>query len=378
MDCGQTTYFAPAERIHGSQLQAQVDYFAHNVILVRILNFMPYHVVILNSHRQAVFVNDAMLNALGLSKPDEVLGLRPGEIFHCEHSQETPGGCGTSRFCRYCGAVNAIMNSQRLQEMVESDCALTNFELATIDLRVSAVPCDFEDGQYYTLLLMRDISDTKRRSILERVFFHDIRNMLGGLCLVAQRELRKPDDKSQEVGRYLGKLSDEIVDEINAQQELLSAEDGNLVTEWQEVVTSDLVNSVVYLMRNSPVAEGKQIEVPADSAVDTIVTDSRLLRRVLVNMTKNALEASRKGDVVTVSARRSGDWIDFCVHNTAYIPEDTQMQLFRRSFSTKGTGRGIGTYSMKLLTEKYLHGKIVFTSDPDQGTVFTASYPLER
>mgnify|MGYP006293419399 CR=1 len=40
------------------------------------------------------------------------------------------------------------------------------------------------------------------------------------------------------------------------------------------------------------------------------------------------------------------------------------MLLFKRSFSTKGVGRGIGTYSMKLFGEKYLKGKVDFKNSP--------------
>jgi sensor histidine kinase regulating citrate/malate metabolism len=47
------------------------------------------------------------------------------------------------------------------------------------------------------------------------------------------------------------------------------------------------------------------------------------------------------------------------------------MQLFQRSFSTKGNGRGIGTYSIKLLTENYLKGKVSFFSNEEEGTVFS-------
>jgi sensor histidine kinase regulating citrate/malate metabolism len=46
------------------------------------------------------------------------------------------------------------------------------------------------------------------------------------------------------------------------------------------------------------------------------------------------------------------------------------MQLFQRSFSTKGTGRGIGTYSMKLFGEKYLEGRVDFESTRENGTTF--------
>jgi sensor histidine kinase regulating citrate/malate metabolism len=47
------------------------------------------------------------------------------------------------------------------------------------------------------------------------------------------------------------------------------------------------------------------------------------------------------------------------------------MQLFQRSFSTKGTGRGLGTYSIRLLTENYLEGKVSFVSNEAEGTVFS-------
>jgi len=57
------------------------------------------------------------------------------------------------------------------------------------------------------------------------------------------------------------------------------------------------------------------------------------------------------------------------------MPLEVQRQLFTRSFSTKGTGRGLGTYSIKLITEKYLQGTVSFVSNEEQGTVFTVRYP---
>ena len=45
--------------------------------------------------------------------------------------------------------------------------------------------------------------------------------------------------------------------------------------------------------------------------------------------------------------------------------------MFQRSFSTKGAGRGLGTYSIKLLGEKYLNGKVGFISEQGRGTIFS-------
>jgi signal transduction histidine kinase len=64
------------------------------------------------------------------------------------------------------------------------------------------------------------------------------------------------------------------------------------------------------------------------------------------------------------------------VHNPVYIMPEIQLQIFQRSFSTKGSGRGLGTYSIRLFSERYLKGKVSFTSNPQEGTTFRVQYPL--
>lgn len=105
--------------------------------------------------------------------------------------------------------------------------------------------------------------------------------------------------------------------------------------------------------------------------------DETLLGRVLGNMLKNAMEASSKGDSIILETRMNNGMVNFTVHNSSYIPNEIQLQLFNRSVSTKGAGRGLGLYSMKYLTENYLNGKISFTSSKAEGTTFTVSYPLQ-
>jgi sensor histidine kinase regulating citrate/malate metabolism len=109
-----------------------------------------------------------------------------------------------------------------------------------------------------------------------------------------------------------------------------------------------------------------------------VVTDVQLLARVLGNMLKNALEASGPGDTVTLRCFEENDEVVFSVHNAAVMPREVQLQVFHRSFSTKGgPGRGIGTHSMKLLGERYLRGKVDFTSEHPYGTTFRIAIPKE-
>ena len=96
---------------------------------------------------------------------------------------------------------------------------------------------------------------------------------------------------------------------------------------------------------------------------------------MLVNLVKNAVEACPEGQSVTVGCAPQEDKVRFTVHNPAFIPREVQLQIFQRSFTTKGAGRGLGTYSVKLLTEQYLQGQVGFTSSPEQETVFFVTLP---
>jgi sensor histidine kinase regulating citrate/malate metabolism len=136
-----------------------------------------------------------------------------------------------------------------------------------------------------------------------------------------------------------------------------------------------LLDEMVEVYRHHEAAEGRIILIAGDSEEVFFESDRTLLGRVLGNMIKNALEAAGKGEAVSVSCRRSAQGVEFHVHNPGFMPGESQLQVFRRSFSTKGRDRGLGTYSMKLLTE-YLQGEVSFSSSEEKGTLFVARYPL--
>ena len=119
---------------------------------------------------------------------------------------------------------------------------------------------------------------------------------------------------------------------------------------------------------------GKEIVIEQPHDIDMTV-DAVLLTRVLGNLTKNALEATQPGEAVTIGCTSDNGIVSFSVHNPSVMPISVQRQIFQRSFTTKGHGRGLGTYSSRLITRRYLAGELSFSSSPADGTVFTASIP---
>jgi signal transduction histidine kinase len=320
-----------------------------------------------------------LIDALGAASLSEIVGGRPGELFHCAHAAESEGGCGTTAFCRYCGAVNAILQSQQGSDAVEECRILSRHDCReeALDLRVWAKPFQYR-GEEFSFFSIVNIADEKRRIFLERIFLHDIMNTasaLRGFSEMIGEEAVDAETRKAFV-EEIGFLSNKIIDEINAHRTLLAAEHNELKVQVKSLDTLGLLRGIIKTYNRPEMLDRRILRLDGDSVSVAMESDETLLGRVLGNMTKNAIEASMPGETITLGCIREGDRVSFFVRNPTYIPENIRAQIFNRSFSTKGSGRGLGTYSMKYLTEKYLKGRIGFTTSETEGTTFTALYPL--
>ena len=347
--------------------------------LTTLLDVITDLVMVLNDRRQIVAVNKALLGAFGLTQPDELLGLRAGEAFGCIHSREGVDGCGTGVHCTACGAVNAAATAQHTGEQVVAECRLVVCRGTETALDFEVVATPYSHGKdSFLICTLRDISAVKRRNVLERVFFHDVLNTAGGIhglasLLVEGKKLSRGEDR--EYKEWMRNLSLKLIEEINQQRHLLAAEKGDFLPHVCEFPVSRVLNDVKELYANHEVTEGKILTVLGDLS-GTMNSDETIIRRTLGNLVKNALEATKKSGTVTVSFGDNGENAVFSVHNEEVMPEDVQLQIFKRSFSTKAaSGRGIGAYSVKLFTEKYLKGKVDFISREPDGTIFTITLP---
>jgi signal transduction histidine kinase len=243
-----------------------------------------------------------------------------------------------------------------------------------LTLRVWSAPLHFgEEG--FTVLAGTDISHERRRLALERTFFHDILNLVGSIRGFA--ELLEIDETVNplDVSHRIQLASQRVIDEIDAQRVLLAVEKGELVVDNHMLVSSEVINDIVAIYEGQEVARQRLLQIDAAADAIPFVSDATLLRRILGNMVKNALEASVAGDTVTLGVDKSATKLNFWVHNNGVIPLAYQQRIFQRDFSTKGSGRGLGTYSMQLLG-RFLAGDVSFESSPEKGTRFTLSMPV--
>lgn len=369
------TEFAPAEREAIENIQDKYLELINLPQVKKITDSIPDMLLILNDKRQIVFANQRLFELFQTNSVDDILGLRPGELLNCSHSNTNPGGCGTTLSCSKCGAVNAIQKSLEGYTSVE-ECRIIDFDNNAYDLKVWATPYEHE-GNQYSIFAIQDISGVKRRDALERIFFHDIINTAGGLLGISQVIKENPEEII-EFKDILYDVANALMDEIQSQKMLMQAEKGTLETSEMVVNSLELINSVKNVYLNHIVAQGKNIVIDANSINISFITDYPLLKRTLGNLTKNALEAIREGQTVTIGVKQENENVIFWTHNSTVMPIDVQLQLFQRSFSTKGSERGLGTYSVKLLTENYLKGKVYFKSNEEDGTIFYIELPFKK
>ena len=371
------TDYAPAERASGDQINQEADLLIALPLLGQLLDSIPDIVLILNEQRQIVFANQAIVEALDITDRRKIYGLRPGESFDCIHSDETISECGTTSFCKTCGAVNAILSGLRGKKKIE-ECQISQKKSGNaFDLRVAATP--FKAGNYsFVIFVVTDISHEKRRNVLERTFFHDISNTLCGVVTYAELLPTSPISEQKDLFEQLAISVHRLQEEINSQRGLISAENGDLSVSLKSVRSREFLHEMVtFYKKGDSSSASVQIDLD-DTSIDIMfVSDKTLLSRVFGNMLKNAIEASTSGEKILVGCKLDSEkYICFWVQNSQFILPDIQLQIFNRSFSTKGTGRGIGTYSMKLLTERYLKGKVAFSTTHEQGTIFSVTLPL--
>ena len=111
-----TTLFTPTERADYNKISEQHLSIQLAAFITAMLQAVPDFMMVLNEQRQIVAVNNRLLEAYGITDQSKIIGLRQGEVLGCVHSNEGPGGCGTSEHCSVCGAVLTLLASQQSGE----------------------------------------------------------------------------------------------------------------------------------------------------------------------------------------------------------------------------------------------------------------------
>ncbi len=370
--------FDPHHRASESEIARELKAIAKNPVMNAVLDAAGTDMLVLNRQLQVVAANNRAAHDKAKPRLVNPLGPRLGEVYGCANAKTSSKGCGTASECAYCGALHVILSSLEQGQTISGECLMRTRTAAgngAGEFNITATPIDIGNKRFVVAAL-NDISDKKRHALLERIFVHDLKNALTGLIGWSDILAQTPDENTTATASRIAALARNIGEEIETHRLLTAAESGNLAATFQDVALEEVLLPLKALFGRHELAYAKQVLMPEPIPDRILHTDPAVLRRVLVNMITNALEATPTNGTIRVGFQALEGSIVFSVWNEGLIPSEIAAHIFKRSFSTKAAaGRGLGTYSMKIFGEDVLGGVVSFASDAEKGTTFQIVLP---
>lgn len=331
-----------------------------------ILETLPDAVMLVDDDDLVVYANSNLKKLLGT---ESVIGRKTCEVLGCEHLK-------LSEFEGDCKIQEILYTSRKgLANEDTVDITIDGSEARTMSIHARTTS---HEGLNYTILTIEDVEEEKNERFHERHFFHDILNTVGGLKGFAEFLGEAEAEEREEYQGYINSLASKLLEEVKAYQEFTALENQDLNFEAEEISAHNMLTTTAKAFQETAVGVECNLQVEPVTEDFNFQGDRNLMKRILFNLLTNAFEASEYESRVTAGWKKSADGVEFSVHNPEFIPAEAQSRVFEKGFSTKADhGRGYGTYTVKSLVEKYLRGKVSFSSSPESGTTFTVRIPCE-
>lgn len=201
---------------------------------------------------------------------------------------------------------------------------------------------------------------------------HEIRNPLTvvkGFLQIMQKQ--EKNDNSQYLSLILSELGRAeliINDYLNfAKPQFKKAE---------KIQLGHVLSNVVTLIESIALKKGVRLDcrIIGDP---WIIADKNLLTQAIINLIKNAIEATPKDGKVTVQLNEDNEFIFITISDTGIGMTNEQLSKIGTLFyTTREKGTGIGTtVALKIIKE--MDGKVTFQSEIGIGTVVTIRFPQQ-
>jgi PAS domain S-box-containing protein len=224
----------------------------------------------------------------------------------------------------------------------------------------------------------RQLKDAERFAAIGQtagMIGHDIRNPLqsiaGELFLMQQDVDQSPDGQCKTDVQESLRTIQEQVDYIN-----------KIVSDLQdfarplrpEPVEVDLCTAIPQLIETVLLPENIEAIAVCDKLLPKTSLDLTFLKRILVNLTTNAIQAMPNGGKLTIKTFEKDNKIFITVADTGVgIPDLVKPKIFQPLMTTKAKGQGFGLAVVKRLVETQ-GGKITFESQVGRGTKFILEF----
>jgi signal transduction histidine kinase len=243
---------------------------------------------------------------------------------------------------------------------------------ATLQAEVARLTDELEDAN-------RELARQTRLADLGRMashVAHEVRNSLVPVALYLSLLRRRLTDDA-------GSL--DVLGKVEAGFTALDATVNDLLNftshrepQWRSFIVQDLVAEIFDAL--APQMEAQGIEVSLDVPPNTVVTaDPDMLRRAVLNLALNAVDAMPEGGELVVTAfhgRRGGFELEIADSGPG-LSQEQLARAFEPFYTTKSTGTGLGLAIVQRIAEAH-GGRVTAVNCPQGGAAFTIALPPRK
>jgi PAS domain S-box-containing protein len=329
-----------------------------------ILNAVQAGILMIEAeNHKIVYANPVALHLIG-AKSDEVIGAV------C-HSFLCPAEVGK---CPITDLGQNIDNAERV---------IINSRRERVPVLKTVVPTILQNRKYLieSFLDITERKEMEQRLLAERLTAigqlagmvgHDLRNPLQGIAGATSVLRLSLDGRADERTDEMLQTIDSCVKYANGIVSDLLDYTGELRLDMTKTNMRQVMNEVRSL-----------IQVPSNITVvdlteskSEIAIDVDRIKRVFINLMKNAVDAMPKGGKLTITSRESTGTIEIVFADTGVgITKEVLERMWSPLFTTKSKGIGLGLVICKRIVEAH-GGSIRAESSVGKGSTFTASLPL--
>lgn len=232
------------------------------------------------------------------------------------------------------------------------------------------------------LLIIEDVTEFIRAQRLgtwkeaAQKIAHEIKNPLTPIQLFSEHIKKKIEEKkfdSEELKSSLNAILDEV-NHLRGMVDSFSQFARMPIPSPQKIDLKKLFFQLKEIYDN--LHPNLKLEIIIPSNFPEISADKELLRRALVNLIDNAVEAMKfEGKVILKAEIKESNILISVIDEGEGIPEKIKENIFKPYVSTKGRGSGMGLSIVDRIIKDH-RGKVSFEDNTPKGTKFIISIPL--
>ena len=272
-----------------------------------------------------------------------------------------------------------ILYASELEKKVHLRTEALNNSIEELEKEV-VVRKKAEDDAKIALEKERELNELKSKfvSLASHEFRTPLSTIMSSASLISQykdrSELEKVEKHVQRIKSSVGHLITILNDFLS----LGKLEEGKVEIMDETIELKGFFSEIEEELK-ATLKSGQQIKVGFDPNLDTIESDSSILRNILFNLISNASKYSPDDRSIYVNCTLGNDKINFSVRDEGIgIPENEFKHIFERFYRASNAGQIQGTGLGLNIVKRYaelLGGKISFTSQYGTGSTFTISIP---